>query len=45
MSLFIGGLSFADPHLTSFAKLGILCGSVLSAGAGIAVLATSEKVP
>lgn len=38
MSLFISGLSFADPALLNYSKLGVLSGSVLSACAGIAYL-------
>jgi NhaA family Na+:H+ antiporter len=39
MSLFIGGLAFpADPSLGERVKLGVLAGSLLSAGAGFAVL-------
>ena len=38
MSLFIGGLAFADPALERGVKLGVLAGSLLSALAGVAVL-------
>ena len=38
MSLFISGLSFTDPALLNYAKLGVLSGSVLSACAGLAFL-------
>lgn len=38
MSLFIGGLAFADPHLVEEAKIGILTGSILSALTGFTVL-------
>jgi NhaA family Na+:H+ antiporter len=38
MSLFIGGLAFADPLLVEEAKMGVLAGSALSAVAGFAVL-------
>ena len=38
MSLFIGGLAFADPHLIDEAKLGTLSGSVLAAIVGFIVL-------
>ena len=38
MSLFISGLSFTDPALLNFSKLGVLSGSVLSACVGIAFL-------
>jgi NhaA family Na+:H+ antiporter len=40
MSLFIGGLAFADPALERGVKLGVLAGSLLSALAGVAVLRT-----
>jgi len=38
MSLFVGGLSFTDPQMMAFAKLGILTASALAAIAGILVL-------
>ena len=38
MSLFIGGLSFTDPEMIAFTKLGILGASLLAALAGIMVL-------
>lgn len=38
MSLFISGLSFAEPKLLDISKLGIFAGSVLSAAAGILFL-------
>ena len=38
MSLFISGLSFTDPHLLNFSKLGVFSGSILSALAGLAFL-------
>ena len=38
MSLFIGGLAFADPLLVEEAKLGTLAGSVLAALVGFALL-------
>ncbi len=40
MSLFIGGLAFADPAVMAQVKIGVLAGSILSALAGVAVLAT-----
>ncbi|WBO24712.1 Na+/H+ antiporter NhaA [Sphingomonas abietis] len=38
MSLFIGGLAFADPLLVEAVKVGVLAGSLLSALAGFALL-------
>ena len=38
MALFIGGLSFTEPLLLDYAKLGILAGSILSGIAGMTVL-------
>jgi len=38
MSLFIGGLAFADPALVEAVKVGVLAGSALSALAGFALL-------
>ena len=38
MSLFIGGLAFADPMLVDRVRLGVLTGSLLSAVAGAAIL-------
>ena len=38
MSLFVGGLAFADPLLADEVKLGVLAGSFASALAGYAVL-------
>ncbi|WP_026326176.1 Na+/H+ antiporter NhaA [Sphingomonas sp. Mn802worker] len=43
MSLFIGGLAFADPLLEREVKLGVLAGSVLSALAGSGVLLLSGR--
>lgn len=40
MSLFIAGLAFADPALVETAKLGIVGGSLLSAGTGVAILSS-----
>ena len=44
MSLFIGGLSFADPDMMNQVRLGVLSGSLVSAIVGFAVLflASSE---
>ena len=38
MSLFIGGLAFADPALIDRVKVGVLIGSILSGLAGFVVL-------
>jgi NhaA family Na+:H+ antiporter len=38
MSLFIGGLAFADPQHEIAVKLGVLAGSALSGLAGAAIL-------
>ncbi|WP_341208302.1 Na+/H+ antiporter NhaA [uncultured Sphingomonas sp.] len=38
MSLFIGGLAFADPAQVDAVKIGVLAGSLLSAAAGFVVL-------
>ena len=40
MSLFVSGLSFVSPELLNSAKLGILSGSILAAGAGLVFLAS-----
>jgi NhaA family Na+:H+ antiporter len=42
MSLFIGNLAFADPLLLDEVKIGVLCGSVVSAVAGYLLLATAR---
>ena len=38
MSLFISGLSFSNPEIISYSKLGIIVGSLLSGLAGLAIL-------
>ena len=43
MSLFIGGLAFADPALVDRVKIGVLAGSVASALAGVLVLVRCGK--
>ena len=43
MSLFIGGLSFADPELLSEVKVGVLTGSILSAIIGYVVLMLAPR--
>ncbi|WP_159759666.1 Na+/H+ antiporter NhaA [Sphingomonas sp. 8AM] len=47
MSLFIGGLAFADAAHVDAVKIGVLAGSLLSAAAGFAVLrlASFRRVP
>jgi NhaA family Na+:H+ antiporter len=44
MSLFIGGLAFADPTLLAEVKIGVLGGSILSALAGFLVLRFAPPV-
>jgi len=38
MSLFIAELSFVDAQFLNYSKLGVLSGSILSAGAGLVFL-------
>ena len=45
MSLFIGGLAFADPAQVDAVKLGVLAGSLLSACVGYAILRLPKKDP
>lgn len=42
MSLFIGGLAFKDENIKELVKLGVICGSMLSAIWGIIILKTSK---
>ncbi len=44
MSLFIGGLSFADAELMNQTRLGVLSGSIISAVLGYAALARARKL-
>ena len=41
MSLFIGNLSFSDPQLLEFSKMGILLGSLVSGALGYYILRLS----
>ena len=43
MSLFIGGLAFADPARIDAVKLGVLLGSIASALAGAAILGWADR--
>mgnify|MGYP001380077539 CR=1 FL=1 len=43
MSLFIGGLAFADPLLMDAVKIGVLGGSLLSALSGFLVLRLADR--
>lgn len=43
MSLFIGSLSFADPALMNQVRLGVLCGSLISALIGFGVLMLAAR--
>jgi len=43
MSLFIGGLAFADPMLVEEVKVGVLAGSALSAVAGFGLLRWASR--
>ncbi|ACL04617.1 Na+/H+ antiporter [Desulfatibacillum aliphaticivorans] len=45
MSLFISGLAFTRPEFASYAKVGIICGSLISAIAGFIVLKLVSKKP
>lgn len=45
MSLFIGGLAFADPLLSAELKIGVLGGSVMSALAGYVILRLAPGIP
>jgi len=43
MSLFIGGLAFAEPQQIDAVKMGVLAGSLVSALLGLAVLAAASR--
>jgi len=43
ISLFIGGLAFADPALVDQVKVGVLAGSIASALTGFAILRASQR--
>lgn len=45
MSLFIGGLAFADIHMQAGVRLGVLAGSVLSAVVAYLILMLGSKLP
>lgn len=45
MSLFIGGLAFADPEQIAAVKMGVLSGSIVSALFGLIVLARAPQAP
>lgn len=45
MSLFIGGLAFADPTLMTDVRIGVLTGSLVSALSGIAALVLAARKP
>ena len=45
MSLFIGGLSFADPALMNEVRLGVLTASLISALVGYGVLMAASRKP
>jgi NhaA family Na+:H+ antiporter len=42
MSIFVSGLAFTDPSNISYAKVGIIIGSIVSGIAGISVLKSTE---
>jgi NhaA family Na+:H+ antiporter len=42
MSIFVSGLAFMDPNYITYAKVGIIIGSIISGVAGISVLKTTE---
>jgi len=44
VSLFVSGVAFADPHLQSAAKLGVLAASVLAAVIGVVLVARACRV-
>ncbi len=43
MSLFIGGLSYADPALMNETRLGVLTGSLISGVLGYVLLMTAPQ--
>lgn len=45
MSLFIGNLAFPGPEHAADIRIGVLCGSILSAIAGYVILASAAVVP
>ncbi len=45
MSLFIGSLAFGDPVVEAQVRVGVIAGSILSIGAGLAILFSARRSP